>query len=152
MAEWMDTTQHCLAPTCHPHWPLFDSSCLPCSGVPLALCTCWCLAWETSSSLLHCWHLFFPTVSALQVSPPQESCLWPALPRGQILQLQAYTIYCALFALLHFTEVAFFFLQTEGMTFHQQKDYDSLYSDNHLIAGVWNGTHRIFEACLCRCS
>lgn len=40
------------------------------------------------------------------------------------------------------------FLQTEGITLHQQKDYDSFYCDTVFIAGVWNRTHIISKVFL----
>lgn len=48
--------------------------------------------------------------------------------------------------LLHFTDVAF--LQSEGKTLHQQKDYDSLYCDSHFIEVVWKWNRNISEVCL----
>lgn len=40
------------------------------------------------------------------------------------------------------------FLQTEGKTFHQQKDYDSLHCHICFIAVVWNPTCNIPKVCL----
>ena len=40
------------------------------------------------------------------------------------------------------------FLQTEGKTLHQQKDYDSLYCDTEFIVVVWNQNCSISEVCL----
>lgn len=42
----------------------------------------------------------------------------------------------------------FHFLQTEGKTFPQQKDYNSLYSDTRFIAVIWKWTRNISEAWL----
>lgn len=39
-------------------------------------------------------------------------------------------------------------LQIEGKTFHQHKDYDSLYCDTNFIVVVWNQTGNISEVCL----
>lgn len=40
------------------------------------------------------------------------------------------------------------FQNIEGKTFHQQKNYGSLYCNTHFIVGVWNQTHHIFQASL----
>lgn len=40
------------------------------------------------------------------------------------------------------------FLQIESKTFHQQKDYDSLYCDTRFIMEVWNQTRNIPKVCL----
>lgn len=58
--------------------------------------------------------------------------------------MQAYLVLLCL-ALLHFTDIAlFFFLQIEGKSPHQLKDYDSLYF-TCFIAVVWNPTRNISE-------
>ena len=38
------------------------------------------------------------------------------------------------------------YLEIEGKTLHQQKDYDLLHCDTHFIAEVWN--HSVSEVCL----
>lgn len=52
--------------------------------------------------------------------------------------IQAHLI-LSLFALLCLTDVAFF-LQIEGKTFHQQKDYDLPYCNSWFSAVVWDQT------------
>lgn len=42
----------------------------------------------------------------------------------------------------------FHFLDIEDKILHQQKDYDSLYSDSCFIVMVWNQTLNVSEACL----
>ena len=70
------------------------------------------------------------------------------------------TYFLFLMGTLSFIELCFialhkccFFLQIEGKTLHQQKDYDSLYCHVGFMAGgewgwVWNWTCNIFEVCL----
>ena len=41
-------------------------------------------------------------------------------------------------------------LQTEGKTFHQQNDYNSLYHNTCFIVVVWYWTHNISEVRLYR--
>lgn len=159
MAEWMNMTQGCLVPMCHPiaslgpsallwpHWPSCDSSRSYTLGYPGALCmlvprpgilppsSFIVVAYSSRQCQLKCHFL-------------KKGCVWPALPRDQILQLQAYSV-LSCFALLHFARCTL--LQYEGMTCHQQKDYNPLYCDTYFTAAVWNRTRSTFEACLCRC-
>ena len=51
-----------------------------------------------------------------------------------------------LFALLHFTDVCF--LQIEGKTLHQQKDYDLFSCDAHLGTVAWDWNYDVSKACL----
>lgn len=65
---------------------------------------------------------------------------------SQFFTVQAYLVLLC-FTLLYFTDNVFF-LQIEGNTLYQQKDYDLLHCETHFIAVVRNGHCNVSEVCL----